>query len=210
MKETFPECTQGNCREELMGSWALRLRGRLTTESSKGKRQKERRASELRGREWEGQEAGLPGEWLGASCKNSVTQDKSEYMWPNLLPEASWVWFKIKPSALLRSKFHILLLLFSLLCNRKWNYYLYFVMLCDKGLRSIKRTKLYFREQMLSWWVRNMVWSVSEHVSTIVRVSFSRPTAWSLPRKLWELVEGGWWMDAGGWTLVMDAVDGCW
>lgn len=46
-----------------------------------------------------------------------------------------------------------------------------------KGYRSIKLTKLDFREQMLSWQVRNMVWSVSEHVSTIVRVSFLRPTA---------------------------------
>lgn len=46
-----------------------------------------------------------------------------------------------------------------------------------KGYRSIKLTKLDFREQMLSWRVRNMVWSVGEHVNTIVRVSFSRPTA---------------------------------
>lgn len=130
------QSAHGNCREEWIGSWALRLRGRLATDNSRGKRQKEGRASELRGREWEGQEAGLPGEWFEASCRNSVSQDKSVYMWPNVLPEASWVWFRTKPSALPMSKFHKLLLLFSLLCNRKWNYHLYFVMFCNKGLQK--------------------------------------------------------------------------
>ena len=104
---------------QLLGKtgWLLCSKSKQKTDF-KGSRRKERKT---RKRVWEKQEA----DWLTRSVPGHKLQKKSVPKdMCHLLPEASWVWLRTKPSVLLSSKFDIFftIVIFFLLLNGKLKY----------------------------------------------------------------------------------------